>query len=141
MTATPAEVFARLLEGITERRWDELAELYAEDVVVEMPFAAPGPARIVGREEVRSHFAAAAAGPLAFAADHVVVHVTADPEVVIAEFEYVGRVATTGTEFRVANIQVLRVRDGHIVESRDYHDHQGIAHALADVQSAPSISR
>jgi hypothetical protein len=58
------------------------------------------------------------------------VHETADPEVIVAEFDYVGHVATTDTTFRVANIQVLRIRDGLIVESRDYHDHLAFAHAL-----------
>ena len=130
MTDRPGQVFARLSQGITDQRWLELAELYAEDVVVDMPFAAPTPTHLHGREEVRTHFAAAAQGPLSLQAHNVVVHETADPEVIVAEFDYVGHVATTDTTFRVANIQVLRIRDGLIVESRDYHDHLALAHAL-----------
>ena len=130
MTDRPSQVFARLSQGITDQRWLELAELYAEDVVVDMPFAAPTPTRLHGREEVRTHFAAAAQGPLSLQARNVVVHETADPEVIVAEYDYVGHVATTDTTFRVANIQVLRIRDGLIVESRDYHDHLALAHAL-----------
>jgi ketosteroid isomerase-like protein len=130
MTDRPSQVFARLSQGITEQRWPELAELYAEDVVVDMPFAAPTPTRLRGREEVRTHFAAAAQGPLSLQARNVIVHETADPEVIVAEFDYIGRVATTGTTFRVANVQVLRIRGGLIVESRDYHDHLALAHAL-----------
>jgi uncharacterized protein len=130
MAATPTEVATRLLEGITARRWDELADLYADDVVVDIPFAAPGVTRITGRADVDAHFRAAAGGPLAFTADHVVIHRTDDPEVVISEFEYAGEVATTGRTFRVQNIQVLGVRDGKIVESRDYHDHRAIERAL-----------
>ena len=130
MTDQPSQVFARLSQGITDRRWLELPELYAEDVVVDMPFAAPTPIRLHGREEVRTHFAAAADGSLSLQARNVVVHETADPEVIVAEFDYVGHVATTDTTFRVANIQVLRIRDGLIVESRDYHDHLALAHAL-----------
>jgi ketosteroid isomerase-like protein len=130
MTDRPSQVFARLSQAITDQRWLELAELYAEDVVVYMPFAAPTPIRLHGREEVRTRFAAAAEGPLSLRARNVVVHETADPEVIVAEFDYVGHVATTGTTFRVANIQVLRIRDGLIVESRDYHDYLAFAHAL-----------
>ena len=59
---------------------------------------------------------------------------TADPEVVVAEFDYDGRVATTGHSFRVANIQVLRVRGGRIVSSRDYHDHMALAAAVGRLQ-------
>jgi uncharacterized protein len=58
-----------------------------------------------------------------------VVHDTGDPEVVIAEFDYDGQVTTTGHSFRVANVQMLRVRNGKIVSSRDYHDHLAIAAA------------
>jgi len=127
---TPREVFTRLIDGISARRWPELADLYAEDAVVDMPFAIPQPRRLHGRETVRTHFAAAARGPLRFEVHNVVVHETADPEVIIAEFDYHGRVAPTGRKFTAANVQVLRVREGRIVASRDYHNHAAIAAAL-----------
>jgi uncharacterized protein len=130
VTVTPTDVVTRLLDGISHRRWDELADLYAEDAVVRMPFAGSGVTRIEGRDAVRAHFAAAAGGPLALTAENVVIHRTEDPEVVISEYEYAGRVATTGRSFRVSNVQVVRVRDARIVESRDYHDHQALARAL-----------
>lgn len=130
MAATPTDVAHRLLEGISARQWEQLADLYADDAVVEIPFAATGVTRIAGRADVRAHFRAAADGPISLTADHIVVHRTDDPEVVISEFEYAGRVATTGKRFRVHNIQVLRVRAGKIVESRDYHDHRAIERAV-----------
>jgi uncharacterized protein len=95
-----------------------------------MPFAPSAPARLEGREAVQAHFAAAAGGPLKVRAGNVVVHDTSDPEVIIAEFDYHGQVTTTGRSFQVANIQVLRVHNGKIVSSRDYHDHLAIAAAL-----------
>ena len=125
---SPTEVFARLIAGISEGRWHELADLYAEDVVVEMPMD-PHRTHLEGREAVRQHFAAAADGWFELRAHHVIVHVTTDPEVVIAEFEYAGLNRTTGKTFTVANVQVLRVRGGRIVASRDYHDHRGFAAA------------
>ena len=48
----------------------------------------------------------------------VVVHETADPEVIVAEFRYLG--SLDGREFQVPCVFVMRVRDGVIVESRDY---------------------
>jgi len=59
------------------------------------------------------------------------VHQTADPEVIITEFEYAGRNTENGREFVVPNIFVLRVRDGHIVESRDYAHHRAFDEAMA----------
>lgn len=129
-TATPREVFGQLLHGILDKRWDELPECYAEDAVVTFPFTMPEPHRLVGREDVRRHFARARDLPLEFQARNVVVHDTADPEVIIAEFEYHGTVTTTGKPVRFHNIAVARVRDGRVVESRDYHDHVAIAAAL-----------
>ncbi|MGW2309368.1 nuclear transport factor 2 family protein [Actinomadura luteofluorescens] len=131
--ASPREVFARLSAGISAGRWHELAALYAEDAVVEQPFALPpAPPRLEGRAAIDRHFRAAARGPLELRARDVLVHDTADPEVIVAEFGYDGRVTASGRAFRVANIQVLRVRDGLIAETRDYHDHPGFARALRD---------
>ena len=128
---TPRTVFERLSDGISAGRWHELAELYAEDAVIEHPFATPpAPARLDGRATIHAHFSAAAAGPLALTARDVVVHETADPEVIIVEYDYDGLVTTTGRTFTVANIQVIRVRDGLIVASRDYHDHRALTDAL-----------
>jgi uncharacterized protein len=127
MPETAGEVFQRLITGISEGRWGELADLYAEDAVVDQPMMAPDRARIHGREALRARFEAAAGGPLRLRARDVVVHATGDPEVVIAEYEYDVLNAATGRESSAANVQVLRVRDGLIVETRDYHDHLRIA--------------
>jgi ketosteroid isomerase-like protein len=131
-TATPREVFERLSAGISSGDWSSLHELYAEEAVVEMPFARPAPVRLHGRADVRRHFAGNAAGPIRLRARDVRVHETADPEVIVAEYAYDGQVTTTGAGFRMSNVQVLRVRDGLIVESRDYHDHAAIAQALGN---------
>ncbi|NYI04541.1 nuclear transport factor 2 family protein [Allostreptomyces psammosilenae] len=127
---SPREVFHRLLQGIASGHWEELADLYAADAVVEVPFALPSPLRLEGREQIRAHFLAATGQPLELRPVNVVVRETDDPEVVVAEFDYEGRVTTGSTTFRAANVQTLRVRDGLIVSSRDYHDHVAIARAL-----------
>ena len=95
--------------------------------MVEIPLAVPRPTRLEGREQVRRQFLAAAGGPLRLEAHNVVVHTTGDPEVVIAEFDY--RATVGDRTVTVANIQRLRVRDGEIVATRDYHDHLRLAAA------------
>src|SRR6184192_3559674 len=56
-------VFDRFLAASVENRWDDLADLYAEDVTIEMPFTLPGvPRETKGREELRRRFRAA--GPV-----------------------------------------------------------------------------
>ena len=124
MTASPREVAQRLLTGISEERWAELPDLYAEDTVVELPFS-PEQTVLRGRGALATHFAGAGDRPLRVNAKNVVVHETTDREVVVVEYDYdVDAHGRTGT---VANVLVLRVRDGRIVTSRDYHDHRAIA--------------
>ncbi|MFJ3793278.1 nuclear transport factor 2 family protein [Kitasatospora sp. NPDC090091] len=127
-TRTPREVFEALLERITAGRFDELGELYAEDAVVETVFEPVGPRRIQGRAALEERFAQVAAhSPLRLAARNVVVRGTDDPQVVVAEWDYRVEHREGGRSFEAANIQVLRVREGRIVHSRDFHDHLALA--------------
>jgi ketosteroid isomerase-like protein len=101
---------------------DRLADLYADDTHVSHPFLGDPPLR--SRAEVRRHFAAVpATGRPGFHVEDVHVHETTDPEVVVAEFAY------AGDGFRYRCVFVIRVRDGLIVESRDYIDHLRSARA------------
>jgi ketosteroid isomerase-like protein len=128
---SPRAVFERLSRGISEGRWHDLADLYAEDAVVDQPFMSTAAGHIEGRETIRAHFAGAATMGLKLVAHDIVVHETTDPEVIVAEFDY----DITGEDGTVtaANIQVLRVRDGLITATRDYHDYLAIARATGGV--------
>lgn len=135
--STPRDVVHRLLDGVVRLvrgdtgQVDPLADLYAAHTRVEHPMA-PLPAAVLRtRADVRRHFAAAAAGtgfrPDDYRVEDLVVHDTADPEVVVAEFAYAG--SAGGRTFRVPCVFVVRVRDGRIVDSRDYVDHLALARA------------
>jgi ketosteroid isomerase-like protein len=121
---SPREVFHALVDGVCQGRWEELPELYAEqtDVVHPLdPFDGP---RLRTRDDLREHFGTGAPTVPERRAVDIVVHETADPEVIVAEFAYEWMV--DGEPFaggRVPCIFVMRVRDGLIVESRDYADH------------------
>ena len=124
---SPREVFERLHERVRDDYdMDGQADLYAPGGVLELPFAPPGaPRQIRGREEIRAFLRAAGhrvrqAGRRIVRYDPVVVHETADPEVIVAEFELHGEVSATGAAYHMPFIQVLRVRDGQIVSMRDY---------------------
>jgi ketosteroid isomerase-like protein len=56
-----------------------------------------------------------------------------DPEVVIAEMRATATVTTTGRPLTATSIQVLRIRDGHIVLFRDFADPR----LLEDVTGEP----
>jgi ketosteroid isomerase-like protein len=121
--------------GLTEQekqaQLDQLSNLYAEVTDVRHPFAPLGDTPLRTRAELRQHFAEGpgrAQGVERFEPASAQVHQTADPEVVIFEFSYVG--SANGRGFALPCIFVVRVRDGVIVESRDYGDHVGFARAF-----------
>lgn len=135
MGRTPPEVVERLIAGVPAREWSALPYLYAEDAVVEQPMALPKAVQLVGRTALAQHFAAAARLPLQMRADNVVLHETSDPEVVVAEFDYDARNTDTGATFTVANVFVVRVRDGLIVASRDYSNQVLFAAAFGRIDA------
>ena len=64
-STSPRDVIQRLINGISAGRWQDLDQLYAEDAVVEYPFALPSsPARLDGRSAIGRYFAAVARLPL-----------------------------------------------------------------------------
>lgn len=132
MVLSPREVFLRVVEGVAAQDVEGLPQLYAEQTDVRHPMSPLGAPPLTSRAELAEHFAApwpAGVPNLRFQPVDVVVHETADPEVIVAEFAYAGTHPDTGEPFRVPCVFVMRVRDGLIVESRDYGDHLAFAKA------------
>ena len=131
---TAREVVDTLLRSITTS-FDQLAELYAPDVLIEMPFAPPlYPARRqASREDLRAQLKSGAAERTYTSVQNVTVHETTDPEVVIAEYELHGNVLADGREFLLPMLMIITVRDGLIVSSRDYNHPIASAQALGRV--------
>ncbi|MBP8539769.1 nuclear transport factor 2 family protein [Streptomyces sp. MK37H] len=119
-----------LTEQERQAHLDHLAGLYAEHTDVRHPLAPTGDIPLRTRAEIRRHFAGITVQTHAVDRFEPVgqVHETADPEVVVFEFSYAG--AVHGSPFALPCIFVTRVRDGVIVESRDYADHVGMARAF-----------
>lgn len=129
------EVTRRFLEVSSRGAYDELADLYAEDAVIEIPFAPPGvPRTSQGREVFRARFKSAEKVWRIEGVDQVTVHETADPEVVIAEFRIHRRVRESGEQVSSEYIVVMTIRDGLIRHSRDYADIIAGARALGRLQ-------
>jgi uncharacterized protein len=122
--ASPREAFETLVEGVAAGRLEALPALYAEETDVTHPFDPLGVPALQTRAELAAHFGGGGRR-LDFGGRRevvgLVVHETADPEVVVGEFAYRWTGGETGA-FTVPCVFVMRVRDGEIVESRDYID-------------------
>lgn len=133
---TAREVFARFEDYVLGRTPDLIEELWAPDVVVEQPFAAPGHrTRIVGRAEfLEASRPSRESLPVRFEeVRNVVVHDTTDPDKIIVEYELAGTVTTTGRRASAPFIAVMRVRDGRITLWREYQHALAIAEALGQL--------
>jgi ketosteroid isomerase-like protein len=131
---TPQEIYQGYLwaSAIT-RNADALADLFADDGVLESPLVPEGhdyPRRLEGREQIRAEMAAyylrsadaAQAAGTGQAPDtgqsRYVLHTTADPGVFIVEIDAVlsGPAGST----TIPLVQIFRVRDDKITLLRDY---------------------
>jgi uncharacterized protein len=120
---SPREVFLALVNGIADGNPDGLPELYAEQIDVTHPFDPLHGAPFRSREDIRKGMEQRTAGPRPRRrVGNVTIHETTDPEVIVAEFEYQGT-TDAGEPYALPAVFVMRVRDGQIVSSRDYHDH------------------
>lgn len=127
---SPREVLLALVHGICEGRLADVLELYAEKTDVSHPFDPLRGHGYSSRAQLREHFSRRPAAPtIKVSPANIQIHETRDPEVVIAEFDYAGENLETSTKFSYRCIFVMRVREGEIVESRDYVDHLGSAEA------------
>lgn len=135
--SSPRETFLRLVDGVCDGPYEDLADLYAEQTHVTHLFHPLDPPPLRSRDELREHFTASppAARTLNRKPVDIKIHETADPEVIVAEFAYQGRVEETGEAFTVPCVFVMRIRDGLIVESRDYIDHIASARAWGQLDS------
>jgi uncharacterized protein (TIGR02246 family) len=124
-SATPADVLARRRHLTLSGDADGLADLFAPDAVIEFAFHGPPgtPVRLEGREAIREYSRQAMASPLMLEDYEVAeLYQAQDPEVVIAEVRAKATVTTTGRSLTATSVQILRIREGHIVLWRDFAD-------------------
>jgi ketosteroid isomerase-like protein len=125
MPSTARDTAERFLAATTGTDPGDLADFYAPHVVIDMPFAPAAlyPARTeIDRESLRARLRSGAAVRRYERVSRVRIHETADPEVVIVEYDLHGRLTTTGEPFTLSFLMVMTVQDGLIVHTRDYTD-------------------
>lgn len=128
-TLTPKQIVTNMIELMRSGQTVKSMETYyADDFNVKVPFALPVPTDLHGRDHILDLVkqAEAARGPQLprmyrdLEVRDLKIYETTDPGVVIAEWVY--RSHIDGKVLDNSNIIVVTVRNGKIVESRDYHD-------------------
>ena len=137
-SVAPADVLARRRHLTLNGDADGLADLFAPDAVIEAPFAPPGaPSSLEGREAIREYSRHVMASPLRLEDYEVAeLYQAQDPEVVIAEMRAKATVTTTGRSITATSIQVLRIREGHIVLFRDFADPRFLEDVIGESRPA-----
>lgn len=122
--ASAREVAERFLHAAADPVGRNLADLYADNVVLEMPFALPMYPKVheTSREELRQRFQSGQASRRYEKVDSAEIHDTGTPEKVVIEYALHGKSLVTDKSFSINYIMVVTVKDGQIVHSRDYTD-------------------
>lgn len=124
VSRSPREVFLELVNSIADGNVGHIPDLYAEEIDVVHPFDPLHEAPLRSRAEMRARIPEGTVVPRHRDRPEIrAIHETADPEVIVAEFAYQKTHAVTGEPVSQPAIFVMRVRNGEIVSSRDYHDH------------------
>jgi ketosteroid isomerase-like protein len=120
---------------------ETFVQMFAENGVMEFPFALPNvPQRVEGREALSARLAALA-GLIEFdSVSNVVKHGTSDPEVFIIEFAGFGKGLATGEPFEQRYISVIRIRDGQIVHYKDYWNPVAFLRAMRGSKFVESLA-
>jgi uncharacterized protein len=127
----PSEMVDRALELLLAQDMAGFAGLFAEDGIIEFPFAAADyPQQVVGRMAIAEYMRGYPDLLHIKEYPHLLVHRSVDPEVVIAEFEAAGVVVATGNPYTLRYIAVITVRDNQIQNYRDYWSPLAAAEAM-----------
>lgn len=96
------------------------ADAFAVNGVVEFPFGPPGRICPRGRDEIREYARELAKSVRFTAITRQTRHETADPDVLIAEWEVEGVVLATGTTCLLKHVSVLKTGGEGVEHFRDY---------------------
>jgi ketosteroid isomerase-like protein len=132
LTPSARDVVERFLAAALDRSGETLADLYADPVVIEMPFAPPGfpKTSTTTNAELRARVKGGAAARTYDKIDGVVIRETTDPEVVVVEYDVHGTRTSDGEAFLLSYVNIMTIKDGKIVHSKDHTDPINAAKAL-----------
>jgi len=134
------EIVSRFLKAFAKQDVQGMADVLAEDIVFEMPFALPGlPDRVEGKGTVvgfLEQFLGKEHGMfIGWDIHNIRIYPGGDPDLVFTELDGQGVVAQSGYQYRQKYITMFRVSDGHISHWREYLNPLPLQAAIASTQT------
>jgi ketosteroid isomerase-like protein len=134
------EIVSRFLDAEARQDVKGMADVLAEDIVFEMPFALPGlPDRVEGKGtvvEFLEQFLGKERGMFTgWDVYNIRIYPGGDPSLFFAELDGQGVVAQSGYQYRQKYIILFRVSDGRISHWREYLNPIRLQEAIASIQS------
>ncbi|WP_329612627.1 nuclear transport factor 2 family protein [Streptomyces brevispora] len=118
---SPVDLYRHSLRLLLDKNIPGWVGLWADDGVMEFPFAPDGwPARLEGRETIAAYMRDYPEHIDLHDFPELRIHETTDPEIIVVEMRGVGRLVETGSAFDMTYIAVVTIRDGRIASYRDY---------------------
>ncbi|MFD3925019.1 nuclear transport factor 2 family protein [Streptomyces sp. NPDC058614] len=129
---TAVDLLRRSLDKFLAKDMKGWAELCADDVVAEFPFAPEGtPARLEGRDAVYEYLRNYPDVIDVHKLPSVQIHATDDPNLAVAEWSASGTVLTNGNAYEMSYATFVTIRDGQIVNYREYWNPQAFLAAMS----------
>ncbi|OLR92367.1 nuclear transport factor 2 family protein [Actinokineospora bangkokensis] len=124
---TPRDLLDEALRLLLAKDMAGFSDLWAEDGTMEFPFAPEGYPRLEGRAAVADYVRDYPDLLDIHEFTDLVVHETADPRTIVAEFAARGAVTATGAPYQLRYIAVITAVDGKITSYRDYWSPAAVA--------------
>jgi len=134
------EIVSRFLKAFAKQNVHGMAEVLAEDIVFEMPFALPGlPDRVEGKRtvvEFLEQFLGKEHGMFTgWDIHNIRIYPGGDPDLFFTELDGQGVVTQSGYQYRQKYITMFRVSDGRISHWREYLNPLPLQEAIASIQT------
>lgn len=124
-TETAPAAIEQLLQNymllFSAQRWDEWIDLWADDGVLEFPFAPPGRrGRYTGKADILAYMKPLGGRMKVSALDYYDIYPMRDPSMVCIEMGFQATNAETGAPYNQKYISIIKMKDGKVALFKEY---------------------
>ena len=118
---------------------DSMFDMFTNDVIVEFPFAPPNVPKRLGKAAVVEYINDIASQFTFASFSEPSVHRTADADLVIVEFQIIGRNNATGEDYNSFFVSLIRTQGGYIVHYREYQNTLALLQAVRGSEAVNAL--